>query len=668
MCSRGPTASSLFALLAALLPGLALGASVASEAQTLGVTAALNQRLPAACEFTVPTAGQVQVALTDLANPVAFTQLRLVVSRGADKVASLAAPGVQQFAAQSGVHKVQVVGTPGQPAGGDPAGAYDVEVRTVAGNTLLGTCPGGILGATADPSQSILNTTFQIAQPGTYQVTLNDRVFPAALANIDLLLSREGGGGSSVILGPSCAVTACTQSLVVSVAGTYRLLVFAAAANPHQAGLYSLSVAGGPGNATVYATSQPVGRLPAPADLVVPAAGAYSLSASDLAVPVALADLRVVLTQGAGQLGTLAAPGSLAVTAAAGNAQLFVFSRVASGAGAGAGIYAVGVAQGTQAIYRDVRALPEGFDPAVNYGGYRYAFTIPAAGAYRLQLRDLNFPGLFGQLRAVLVQNGVVVQNLTGATSGVTVQLDAGPAFLAVVGSPAAAANSLLGLSLAPQAGGAALLDQAQGVGPLYATRIVNIPAAGSYDLIINDLNFPVAFAELAVAVTQGPNLIAQIFGSGQVRFTAQAGTHSISLLARPEANAQFATWGYSVSDSPPLPTVTLGATPASVTRDGTVTLAWSSTNASTCAATGGWTGTRTLSGSESSVALTVDTTFTLTCTGAGGSTSRSVSVTVSAPASGGGGGSLGGAGLLLLAALLYGLRRRGSAGGLTRG
>jgi hypothetical protein len=535
-----------------------------------------------------------------------------------------------------------------------------VEVRTVAGNTLLGSCPGGIVGAAADPSQSSLNTTFQIAQPGTYQVTLTDRGFPAALANMDLLLSREDGGGTPVILGPSCHVAACTAPLVVSAPGTYRLLVFAAAGAPAQAGLYSLSIVGGPGTATAYATTQPVGRLSAATGLVLPTAGGYTLSSSDLAVPVALAELRVALMQGANQLGTLAAPGSVAVTAAAGNAQLFVFSRAASGVGAGAGMFTVGLAQGAQVVHRELRVLPDGYDAMVNYGGYRYAFTIPAAGDYRLQLRDLSFPGPFGQLHAVLVQNGVVVQSLNGATSGITVPFAAGPAFLAVLGSPPTAnANSLLGLSLAPQGGGTALLDQAQGVGPLYATRTVNIPTAGSYDLVINDLNFPVAFAELAVAVTQGPNLIGQIFGSGQIRFNAQAGMHSINLLARPDASAQYGSWGYALADSPPVPTVTLEATPTPVASNGTVVLTWSSTNATTCTASGGWTGTRAISGTETSAALTGDTAFTLACSGPGGSGSRSVTVPVSASSSGsGGGGSVGSGVILLLAAMVYAMRR----------
>jgi hypothetical protein len=150
-----------------------------------------------------------------------------------------------------------------------------------------------------------------------------------------------------------------------------------------------------------------------------------------------------------------------------------------------------------------------------------------------------------------------------------------------------------------------------------------------------------VAFQELAVAVTQGTGTIGQIFGSGKVTFNATPGTHAISLLARPAATAQYATWGYDVSTTPPAPTVTFSAASTSVGSGGTTTLTWSSTGATSCAATGGWSGTKAISGSETTAALTAATSFTLACTGAGGTTSSSVSVGITTAESGGGGGRL---------------------------
>lgn len=78
-----------------------------------------------------------------------------------------------------------------------------------------------------------------------------------------------------------------------------------------------------------------------------------------------------------------------------------------------------------------------------------------------------------------------------------------------------------------------------------------------------------------------------------------------------------------------PTPTVSLSASPASISAGGTSTLTWSSTNATTCAATGSWSGTKAASGTEISSALNANATFSLSCTGAGGTAQASTSVTV---------------------------------------
>ncbi len=79
-------------------------------------------------------------------------------------------------------------------------------------------------------------------------------------------------------------------------------------------------------------------------------------------------------------------------------------------------------------------------------------------------------------------------------------------------------------------------------------------------------------------------------------------------------------------------PTVTLQATPASVGLGGSATLTWDSTAATGCLASGGWSGSRGSSGSETTGALTASTSHTLTCTGPGGTAARTVTVVVTGP------------------------------------
>ena len=62
-------------------------------------------------------------------------------------------------------------------------------------------------------------------------------------------------------------------------------------------------------------------------------------------------------------------------------------------------------------------------------------------------------------------------------------------------------------------------------------------------------------------------------------------------------------------------------------------TLSWSSTNATSCTASGAWSGSQATSGTESTGALSSTSTYTLTCTGTGGSVSQSATVTVAASA-----------------------------------
>jgi len=117
----------------------------------------------------------------------------------------------------------------------------------------------------------------------------------------------------------------------------------------------------------------------------------------------------------------------------------------------------------------------------------------------------------------------------------------------------------------------------------------------------------------------------------------ATSGSQSFSSLTADQTYTLACTGsGGSASQSvtvdvgnPPAPTLSLSASPTSVAYNGSTTLSWSSTNATSCTASGGWTGTKATSGSETRSSLTTNTTFTLACTGAGGSVTQSASVTV---------------------------------------
>ncbi|MBS3053635.1 MAG: hypothetical protein J4469_03970, partial [Candidatus Aenigmarchaeota archaeon] len=88
---------------------------------------------------------------------------------------------------------------------------------------------------------------------------------------------------------------------------------------------------------------------------------------------------------------------------------------------------------------------------------------------------------------------------------------------------------------------------------------------------------------------------------------------------------------GVGVPITPPVPSIILSASQTSVDAGSMVTLTWSTTDASSCTAAGAWTGTKTISGSQTGNPASTST-YTLTCTGAGGSVNKSVTITVNAP------------------------------------
>lgn len=86
---------------------------------------------------------------------------------------------------------------------------------------------------------------------------------------------------------------------------------------------------------------------------------------------------------------------------------------------------------------------------------------------------------------------------------------------------------------------------------------------------------------------------------------------------------------GSSGSPSTLAPTVALDAEPATVPYQASSTLTWSSTNATSCTASGDWSGSEDMSGSKFFDDLTSDASYTLSCSGAGGAVSKTVTVTV---------------------------------------
>ena len=128
------------------------------------------------------------------------------------------------------------------------------------------------------------------------------------------------------------------------------------------------------------------------------------------------------------------------------------------------------------------------------------------------------------------------------------------------------------------------------------------------------------------------------------------AGTTTYTLTCTGTGGSATAAAVLAVSASTPAPTVTIAASPTSITVGASTTLTWSSTNATSCSASGAWTGTQATAGTLSETPTETGAgTYTLACTGDGGTVDASATVQVNAVTvvgklSGkvGGGGALG--------------------------
>jgi hypothetical protein len=112
-------------------------------------------------------------------------------------------------------------------------------------------------------------------------------------------------------------------------------------------------------------------------------------------------------------------------------------------------------------------------------------------------------------------------------------------------------------------------------------------------------------------------------------------GTYTLTLTV-----CSTSTGSYCTSDTasvvinrttPTVPSITLSANPSSIDYNTSTTLSWTTSNATTCTAGGGWSGaiTPNVSGSQTTSNLTANTTYSISCTNSAGSNAKSVLVTV---------------------------------------
>jgi hypothetical protein len=614
---------------------LSQAAPLFQTVQLINDSAVALDPVPPPQTLTISKAGDYSVTLTDLQLPAALNSLSLAIVTPTQNLLTLAAAGSQSVTLAAGTYTVQVLA---RAASGAVGGSFGVQV-TAAGSTSPTWQYSDSVGAYSPPpttGQSVLSTKVTAPSAGSYTLTVTDLAFPASLSSMTAILLNDCGttpGCTTAPVTPTPIAGPIISTPVTLAAGTYDLFIIATASSPELQGLYSVELAPTGGGAPLYNAAVPVGELPAPIALNFNTAGAASLALTDLQVPLPLSGVNAVITQAGSLLLHAQAVGANPFSAAAGAAELYLISAPSGSQGA---LEAV-VTSGSQTV-ADVAV------PVLQSGafGFVYPVTVASAGNYQLSVHDFQKPDAFSTLAAVAVQGGALLTNTTGTG---TFKAAAGPlnvlVFPALPSAPTP--DGLFNVQLAAATSGVSLLQRTQGVGALFSSQTMHVAQAGTYQFALTDLAFPDKFSTLSVIMTQADS----ITGYGNLNVSLQPGDYVINVLAQVGSTADYGLYGIEVGPPPPVPTAKLTASPNPVTSGQTTTLTWSSTDATSCAASGGWSGPLpATSGTRVSGVLSAATTFTLECTGDGGTATVSAAVAVNpvaASAKSGGGGALGG-------------------------
>lgn len=602
------------------------------EARVVAATPALQSVVPNAQSVTITTAGNYTLTIADLqgSNSVdsAFSSLTAVLSQGAQPIKVLKLPSnvfsttSPTFTLAAGQYQIQVLGVT------SGAAQYSVELKNSSNVSVFS--DSDVINA--PPSNNLSSVVLNLTQGQSYTVTLSDRAFPVALAQLGVLINQ---GGTTV-----CQLTAAGSCPpFVANADGYVLTTLAHEAT-NSAGLYSIKVANTATGDVAYENSFPVGNMPEPLAVTLPANDAYSLTAIDFSSPAALTAFKVALVQGST---LLYAPGAATTFSGAGGAaSLYVVATAATGS---AGSYAILIKRGATTVFSKVDSVVD--NPSNSTEGYVFKVTLPTAGNYSVQLRDFIYPQAFATLSASASQNGALIGTPLAAPGTLNISnAVAGELNIAVVAKPANVAApalpaGLFGVSVSASGSVTPLFEQTQGVGGNFISQVVTASANTHYTLSATDFAAPLALDQLRIVVTRGSQQVASIFGGGTLSFDATAGDYTLNFLSNAKASPGYGMYGINLAG------VSLTSSASSVASGGSVTLNWN-TDASDCVASGGWSGAKAVSGSASIGPLTANTTFTLTCSSGSGSAAQSVNVAVAATTPAAAGKSGGGGAFLL--------------------
>ncbi|MDB6011880.1 MAG: hypothetical protein JWL65_4130 [Gammaproteobacteria bacterium] len=388
--------------------------------------------------FTVSTADNFQVSLSDLQLPQALGQLTMAIAvQGGSIVTNsvlATAPGsptaTSTVALQPGTYRIVAAGQGGVVN----AGLYSVTLTSGSGAGTIAYSNTTPVGTVASVGSVNLNAG------GSYTLGLNDLSYPQPLSALAGAVTLNGQIAAEL-------TAAGTSQPFASVSGAYQVFALATAAPAvaatatapavPAAGSYTLALSpqsGAPALSTARAVTAGGTTDPTPYgfDTNLTTAGVYAFNLGDFAFPTQFVSIGAIAVQSGALLGQpLKLAGTQNVTAAAGPVTLLVFAQP----GASGSLFDVNLtASGASPVFDQTQGVGQLFTAQ--------QVAVTTAGAYAVNVADVGFPAPLKTFAVIVTRGTTQVGSAYGSGQIPFTAAAAGNYFINFIAQPAAAAQS----------------------------------------------------------------------------------------------------------------------------------------------------------------------------------------------------------------------------------
>ncbi len=397
-----------------------------------------------------------------------------------------------------------------------PAAFTSLQVAVTVGNTLVGS-------ASVNPSTHTATLPVPAAA-GNY--TLNVIGTPAIVAP-----STQGSGSFGVCVAPASNATSCIAADSFS------------------------------GNIQTPATT-PTGTSTLNTAFTSTVAGTYMVTLTDDAFPAALQILSAGIFQGATPIqtsipsGTTTMPVTTPVTLPAANTNYQLLVAAVANVSVPAGLYGVKITDPNgNPVFNSTQ--PVGILPAATI------VDNTSTQGLNLTLTDFAYPAALAGVGVAITEGSTSLAQLTAQGSLSNVMAPAGSISIWQYGL-AGAQPGVYSVNLSSNTAGTSLYSATKVVNPAGVTGqsyafAVNLPSAGTYTLVANDFQFPLALQSLSATVAQNGAVLTQ---PSPGSFTAAAGYVVVVVDAVPPQNGN-GIFGVTVETSGATPQILLDQTQA---------------------------------------------------------------------------------------------------------